>query len=136
MVAPTELSITAQQGLAARGIPSGVAKEEGFAVASDTDVDVKAFDPIKFADGFILQCHNSNASNGLIFTLYGCADDLATPPDFSTNKWVLLPNSSKTIAADTSDAVTNTDAWRWILIRVKRESAGLNATANFFIRGV
>ena len=138
MAEPTELvlALAMADTLRAASIAYYHAKEEAFTVDSDTDVDVKAFDPRKFATGFILGCHNSDAADGLIFTIYGDPDfSDATPPDFATNKWVALPNGSKTIAAGVSDAITNTDPWRWILIRVKRETSAQDAIANFYIIG-
>lgn len=137
MVVPTELPLTLGSVTTSRGTRKSYfhAKEEAFAVQSDTDVDVKAFDIRELDGGFILECLNSDPTNGLIFTVYGSADEETPPPDFATNKWFPLPNGSKTVAAEATDAVSNTDFWRWILIRVKRQTTLLDAIANFYIRG-
>lgn len=137
MVAPTELPLTLESLTTSRGNRKTYfcAKENTFAVQSDTDVDVKAFDVRELDQGFILECFNSDPTNGLIFTVYGSADEEATPPDFATKKWFPLPNGSKTVAAEATDAISNTDFWNWILIRVRRQTAALDATANFYIRG-
>ena len=86
-------------------------------------------------DKFLLQFKNAGA-NGFDVEVYGSAEANAAgvPPDFDLEDYTLLPNGAITVATDASDAVSNSDIWTWILIRVKRSGAGDDTTGSMFVR--
>lgn len=86
-------------------------------------------------DKLLLQFKNLGA-NGFDVEIYGSAEANAAdvPPDFDLEDYTLLPNGAITVATDASDAVSNTDVWTWVLIRVKRSGAGDDTTGSMFVR--
>ena len=58
-----------------------------------------------------------------------------TPPDFSTGKYIALPNGTGTLSFGTNAAIRNTDEWDWILIRMNRTITDQSASFEIYIRG-
>lgn len=85
----------------------------------------------------LIHFFNNAGTNGFDFEVSGHAKEVDAPPTLSVapEDWHVLPNGTGTVTDDDSDAVSVTDDWAWIAIRLKRTSAGLNSIADIFIRG-
>lgn len=117
-----------------------------FTVDSDTEVPVGAIHK-EDVKKLILQLANLGATNSFDFQFYGAVVDdqshgtnkpFSPPPDFdvgNTEAWFPLPNGSGTILPDASDAESVSDNWTWVLLTIKRTTAGQDTTGSVDIRG-
>ena len=103
-------------------------------ITNDTEEDIGAIKKANL-NKILIQIQNVDSTNSLDWYIYGVADNNTSPPDFSTGKYVTLPNSSGTIASGANDIIRNTDEWDWILIRMKRTTPQQSASYEIYIRG-
>ncbi len=113
-----------------------------FTVNSDTEVDVGVIHKEDFKK-VLFQLKNLGV-NGFDFVFYGAAVDdtshgtdvpFLPPPDFANGDYFPLPVGTGTINGGDNDARIITDNWTWVLLRVKRTSAGLDTTISLDVRG-
>lgn len=118
--------------------------EQTLNVNSDAEIIVGAIHKEDFTN-LLFQINNSGA-NSLDFAFYGSAEnDIVAsnlphepPPDYdgTTALWTLLPEGTGSVATSNSDARFVSDPWTWILITVKRTTAGQSTTGLLSARAV
>lgn len=113
-------------------------------VDNDAEIIVGAVHKEDFKK-LLFQFSNEGA-NSLDFAFYATGlDDLSNgkdvpfspPPDYDGSNliWAVIPNNAGTVTALNSFPQTITDNWTWVLITVKRTTAGQSTTGNLYIRG-
>lgn len=82
-----------------------------------------------------IQIHNTGATNGLSFEIYGSIVASETAPTFSLENWELTPNGSGNVALSASKIFEAKFVYIWLLVRLKRQSAGASTTADITVTG-
>ena len=121
----------------------GHSETEGIAVDNNTfstviaDVENIIIDNRNLAS-LLIHLFNDGGTNSFDYEISGHAKEVDTPPSLSepNEDWHVLPDGTGSIANNASDAVSVTDDWAWIAIRLKRTSSGLDSIANVYIRAL
>jgi len=104
--------------------------EDAIAVDSDSFADDLDFLVDKRSiPALLVQIQNTGATNGLSFEVYGTIDPGTTAPAFTLKDWELVTSGSGNIALTNNKIFDLTLYYTFILIRLKRQSAGLDTTA-------
>lgn len=131
---PTTITPTPTNGAAQNRVPRRNGLESTITIDNDNFADSKDF-LIEKRDirtlGFQIQ--NSGSSNGLSFEIYGSIDPASTAPAFALTEWELTVNGSGNIAALNNVIFESTFYFTWILIRLKRQTASNNTTAEILM---
>lgn len=131
---PTTITSTATNGAAQSRVPRRNGLESTITINNDNFDDVHDF-LIEKRDirtlGFQIQ--NTGSSNGLSFEIYGSIDPASTAPAFALTSWELTNNGSGNITALTNTIFESTFYYTWILIRLKRQTASMNTTAEILM---
>jgi len=127
---PSTITPTATNGAAQNRVPRRNGLESTITIDNDNFEDAHDF-LIEKRDirtlGFQIQ--NDGATNGLSFEIYGSIDPASTAPAFALTTWELQVNGSGNIAALNNVIFESTFYHVWILIRLKRQTASNNTTA-------
>lgn len=141
MVVPTVIELVRLKNTFRDGI---FTKTVPLVVDDDAEIIVGAVHKEDF-NKLLFQLSNTGA-NSFDFAFYAVGiDDLshgtdvppAPPPDYDgTNLlWAVIPNNTGAVPTINSVSQTITDNWTWVLITVKRTTAGQSTTGNLYIRG-
>ncbi|KKL91958.1 hypothetical protein LCGC14_1889470 [marine sediment metagenome] len=86
----------------------------------------------------LIHLFNNAGTNSFDYEISGHAKQVDVPPALSIapKDWVVLPNGTGSVANDANAALTVTDDWAWIAIRLKRTVSSNNSIADIFIRGL
>jgi len=105
-------------------------EEEPITIDNDAFADGKDF-LIEKRDipSLVLQIQNTGSSNGLAFEIYGSIDPASTAPAFALKSWELTENGSGNLSSLTNKIFETSSYYIWILIRLKRQTASLDTTA-------
>lgn len=104
----------------------------GTLVSSDTDVDIIAIDARGIAQ-LLVQINNSDAANGLVYTLYG-TDAETIPPDFPTGPWEAIAGATGTLTFGTNKTVLITQGYSYVLVRAHRQTTLQNSHIDVYAR--
>ncbi len=122
---------------------AAVAEELGITIDNDAfsatlaDVENIVIDNRNMAS-LLIQLFNNAGTNSFDFEISGHAKEVDVPPALSIapEDWVVLPGGTGSVANDAAVAVSVTDDWAWIAIRLKRTVASNNSIADVFLRGL
>jgi hypothetical protein len=109
--------------------------DSSITVTSDTYVDIDVIYFSNYVNG-LFTIENTHASNSLTYTIYGHeSENGGTYPAASDLGWIAL-NGAKDIvvAAQANSEQSLTDRVAWLLIRMKRTSAGQSSAATLLSR--
>jgi len=76
-----------------------------------------------------IQIQNPGGANGLSFEIYGSIDPSEVAPAFNNTEWQITNDGTGNIAALNNQLFKTAFYYVWILIRLKRQDAGLSTTA-------
>ena len=131
---PTTITPIATNGAGQNRVPRRNGLQSSITIDNDNFDDAKDF-IIEKRDirtlGFQIQ--NTGSSNGLSFEIYGSIDPAGTAPAFALTTWELQVNGSGNIAALNNVIFESTFYHIWILIRLKRQTASNNTTAEILM---
>ena len=127
---PTTITPTGTNGATQNRVPRNNGLESTITIDNDNFDDAHDF-LIEKRDirtlGFQIQ--NTGSSNGLSFEIYGSIDPASTAPAFALTSWELTNNGSGNITTLNNTIFESTFYYIWILVRLKRQTASLNTTA-------
>lgn len=127
---PTTIAPTEINGADISAVPRNNGLQDAITIDNDAFADGKDF-LIDKTDiqtlGFQIQ--NTGATNGLSFEIYGTIDPGSSAPAFNLKDWELLTNGSGNIANTFNKIFESTFYLTFVLIRLKRQTAGNSTTA-------
>ena len=127
-----------------------VVEKAAFGESLAVDVDNDAFSAT-LADEEIIMIDNSNMASLLIHLFNNAGTNSfdyevsghgnyngGTPPSLSVapQDWFVLPSGTGAVANNASAAVSVTDDWAWIAIRLRRTVASNDSIADVRVRGL
>lgn len=83
---------------------------------------------------FLITLGNLDAADLIDFELYNCADSVDTPPAFALSKYELFDLGTGTLGTISMQGFHTAFAHRWILLRLKRGTAGNDADCEIIVR--
>lgn len=134
---PTDIVPTSTNGADTNRLPRFDGEELAITIDNDSFTDAKDFLIEKRNISELgIQLQNIGATNGLSFEIYGNIDSSSTAPAFALKDWELATNGSGNIAALMTQIFETKFAYIWLLVRLKRQTASMNTTAEIRTTGV
>lgn len=87
----------------------------------------------------LIHLFNNAGTNSFDYEVSGHANyNNGVPPGLNepARDWFILPSGTGSIANNASAALSVTDDWAWIMIRVKRTTAAQDSVADVRVRGL
>lgn len=102
-------------------------------VQDDLDTDFALMD-MRGCTELMVQIKNTGDTNGLTYTIYGTAEEVDTPFAYDSARYSAISGLTGNVAAGANAIKTITDNYSWILVRVKRQTAGQDTTVSIIGR--
>ena len=117
-------------------IPRNNGEQLAIAIDNDAFADTKDFLIEKRDIAELgIQINNVGGANGLSFEIYGTIDPASTAPAFSLSIWELANNGSGDITNTNTKIFETKFAYTFLLVRLKRQTAGQDTTAQIRTTG-